>query len=431
MLLLGATAPMASAQDAASQKNGEPCGEESAAERERPEAPARRRILRQPVRRAPALRLLDPLRFPFTLLGKGLDAGSRKVENEHVLERAQDLQALPIAKGYEPLVGGLGTGSGFAFGVNVHRKNFLGSGLHLEVPLQYSTKGYAGLGVAFTKFLSSRERLYLRTSFEFQDRPEDDFFGLGPTSAEPNRTTFRLQRREVAVELGARLGERLRIGFPLTAANVGVAAGRGTRFPDLQQRFTESQVPGIFGSELVSFGAFFEWDYRNHPDLPTAGGRFYASTAYFQDTNRDDFRFLRWQAEFVQYLPLDDEHAVVLRALGIFNDRKGSARVPLSHKVFLGGRETLRGFRNFRFWDDQAVLFNAEYRWQVWKFADWVVFVDEGQVASELEKFSGAGFRHSHGVGIRFKSSRAQVFRVDVGHSVEGWRVYLSFRPIF
>ena len=106
---------------------------------EAPAQPERRRILERRVRRPWGLRIVDVLKFPLNQFGKALDAAARKVEKDHALERAQDLQVAAIAKGYEPLFGGLGTGSGFAFGVYIARKDFLGTGWQLDVPIEYST----------------------------------------------------------------------------------------------------------------------------------------------------------------------------------------------------------------------------------------------------------------------------------------------------
>jgi outer membrane protein assembly factor BamA len=174
-----------------------------------------------------------------------------------------------------------------------------------------------------------------------------------------------------------------------------------------------------------------EWDYRNSPTYPTKGGIWRLEAHYFRDTNEQDFRFMRYRVESAHYLPIGDEHGFAVRTLAIFNDNQGKSTVPFFEQAILGGGNTMRGFREFRFYDDNALLFNVEYRWQIWRFADAVLFVDEGQVANDPKDFSLEGFRNSHGIGLRFKSKRGQLFRVDVGHSSEGWRVYFTFSPTF
>ena len=47
----------------------------------------------------------------------------------------------------------------------------------------------------------------------------------------------------------------------------------------------------------------------------------------------------------------------------------------------LGGNDTLRGFRNYRFRGPHALLLQAEYRWELWSGLDGALFYDAGKVA--------------------------------------------------
>jgi outer membrane protein assembly factor BamA len=393
---------------------------------------AERRVVERPIRGRGSSGFMAALKSPFRLVDKGIDKGLGKVENAHLPERAEDLQVWLNKKGYQPLFGGLGMGSGFAVGVNVFRENLLGTGVRLDIPVQFSTHRYIGLGGYLTFPLLPADRLFLKTGFEYQDRPQEDFFGLGNDSLETNRSSYELEKKSVIVTLGSRLSKNLTLGFPVRFQNTNVGRGSDNRHPDLQDRFSVSGIPGAAsGAEMFSVGSYLEWDYRNNPAYPTKGGIWRVEGLYFRDTNDQDFRFMRYRVESTHYVPLDDEHGFAVRALAVFNDAKGNSTVPFFERAILGGGDTMRGFREFRFYDDNALLFNVEYRWQIWRFADAVLFVDEGQVARDPRDFSLEGFRNSHGIGLRFKSKRGQVLRMDVGHSSEGWRFYVSFSPKF
>ncbi len=407
--------------------------DDAAAEKEAPAPPdqPRRRVIEGPIRETPALKVVHGLKLPFRLLGAGLDKGLQKAEQDHVIVQVQDLQESLSRKGYEPLFGGLGTGSGFSFGVNISRERFLGTSVRLDIPVQYSTNGYAGLGARLT-FPIKGDRLFLATDFEYQDRPQEDFFGIGPDSSEENRTNFELEKRSFKVTLGSQLRKGLRVGVRTGLMNANVGPGTDNRFPDLQSQFDVTLLPGgQSGAELFSVGPYLEWDYRNNPADPTRGGIWRVEATYFRDTDSQDFRFMRYSVDTAHYIPLSDEHVVAVRALGIFNEERGGSSVPFFMKAVLGGKDSMRGFREFRFYDDAALLFSAEYRWRIWKHADAVLFVDEGQVAPDIGALGIGKFRNSHGIGFRFKGKRSQLFRVDVGHSNEGWRVNFSFSPAF
>jgi outer membrane protein assembly factor BamA len=391
-----------------------------------------RRVIDRPIRGGGSLAIVKILKSPWRLMDKGLDRGLAKVEDAHLLERAEDLQIWLRNKGFTPLFGGLGMGAGSSLGVDISRNNFLGTGARLNLPLQISTHRYVGLGGYLTFPLRPDDRLFLKAGFEYQDRPQEDFFGLGPDSSEANRSNYELEKRSVVVTLGSKLRKNLILGFPVRFQNANVGPGTDDRHPDLQDRFSVSGIPGAeSGAELFSVGSYLEWDYRNSPTYPTKGGIWRLEAHYFRDTNEQDFRFMRYRVESAHYLPIGDEHGFAVRTLAIFNDNQGKSTVPFFEQAILGGGNTMRGFREFRFYDDNALLFNVEYRWQIWRFADAVLFVDEGQVANDPKDFSLEGFRNSHGIGLRFKSKRGQLFRVDVGHSSEGWRVYFTFSPTF
>lgn len=399
-------------------------------EKSPPAPPLRRRIIDRPVGRHGLLVPVTAIKYPFNRMGAVLEKGLEKVERGHALDRVQEARESLTSKGYEPLFGGLGPGAGLSFGVNIFRERFLGTPVRLDVPVQYSTNGYTGLGARLT-FPIKGERLFLATEFDYEDRPQEDFFGVGSDSSEVDRSNFALEKRTVRVTLGSQLRKGLRAGIRAGLTNASVGRGTDNRFPGLQDRFDVATLPGAAGAELLSVGSYLERDYRNNPTDPTAGGIWRVEAEYFRDTDARDFRFMRYLVHATHYVPLSDEHVVAIRGLGIFNEAQGSSAVPFFMKAVLGGRHTLRGFREFRFYDDAALLFSAECRWQVWRFADAVVFVDEGQVAPGAKELGISRFRNSHGMGLRFKGRGGQLFRVDVGHSNEGWRLYFSFSPDF
>ena len=62
-------------------------------------------------------------------------------------------------------------------------------------------------------------------------------------------------------------------------------------------------------------------------------------------------------------------------------DTGDSSGVPFFMMPWLGGNDSLRGFRNYRFRAPHALLLQAEYRWEIWSGLDGALFYDTGQVA--------------------------------------------------
>ena len=97
----------------------------------------------------------------------------------------------------------------------------------------------------------------------------------------------------------------------------------------------------------------------------------------------------------------------------------------------LGGHDTLRGFRDFRFRDTNLLYLSAEYRWEAAAGIELAIFYDTGKVFPDSSDFNLDDLNESYGFGIRGKGMRRVVFRLDVGHSTEGTFVYIAFGPAF
>ena len=97
----------------------------------------------------------------------------------------------------------------------------------------------------------------------------------------------------------------------------------------------------------------------------------------------------------------------------------------------LGGFNTLRGFRTLRFYDDNAAVVNAEYRWEICTGFDMAIFADAGEVFHRPSQFSLSNVKSDMGFGFRFNNQRNMVMRVDTGFSKEGFQVWVAFDKVF
>jgi outer membrane protein assembly factor BamA len=97
----------------------------------------------------------------------------------------------------------------------------------------------------------------------------------------------------------------------------------------------------------------------------------------------------------------------------------------------LGGSDDLRGFADFRFRDNNMVLFNAEYRWEAFSGLDLALFADAGQVAPTAREIDLRDMKTAAGVGFRFNTAKKVFYRVDVGFSEEGTRIFMNFGHVF
>ena len=99
---------------------------------------------------------------------------------------------------------------------------------------------------------------------------------------------------------------------------------------------------------------------------------------------------------------------------------------------YVGGMDTIRSFREFRFKDQNALWLSGEYKWRLKPYLSASVFADAGQVAPTWRSFTATGMRGGYGGGVAFHTRNRTVFRVDAGTGGgEGWQLFLKFRPVY
>jgi outer membrane translocation and assembly module TamA len=91
----------------------------------------------------------------------------------------------------------------------------------------------------------------------------------------------------------------------------------------------------------------------------------------------------------------------------------------------LGRRETIRGFTRGRFRDNDMLLASLEYRYPIWHYFDAVLFVDAGQVSPDIaETFALDRFEFGFGGGIRVRTNRGLILKLEIGFSRDRTRFY-------
>jgi len=98
----------------------------------------------------------------------------------------------------------------------------------------------------------------------------------------------------------------------------------------------------------------------------------------------------------------------------------------------LGGYDTLRGFRQYRFRAPHAILLQGEYRWEIWSGLDGAIFYDTGKVANRRSDLDLSDLEKDYGFGFRFNTDNGVVFRVDAAFgSRDGKHLHIVFGGIF
>ena len=122
----------------------------------------------------------------------------------------------------------------------------------------------------------------------------------------------------------------------------------------------------------------------------------------------DGIRRVQWGVDGQVFLPVGRQSVVVGRARAFWVGQTGD--VPQSAGIWLGGAQSLRGYREEMFWGTNAGWVNVEWRWLLGPKARLFAFVDAGRIA-------GTGSRSwpvSYGVGL-LANGRMGAVGIDYG----------------
>lgn len=353
------------------------------------------------------------------------------IQDKNILERLQTPGA--GYKGFRPKLGGLSTGSGFGFGVQFDRPGMFGDAADLSFSASASPRQYQLYQAKLDFPRLANERAFFSVEGRYRAMPEEDFYGAGPDSEKADRSDYLYEDRTIGATAGASLTPTIRVGGNIRQIVSHVGRGRDARFVNVEERFTPSEVPG-FGqaTDHVETALFAEWDRRDSKGNPHRGTYLAVRESFFNDYQIERFDFRRFDAEAQAYIPFNNGHRVVaLRASTTLDDAAEGNTVPFYMQKTLGGSEDLRGFREFRFRDNNQMVFNAEYRWEAWIGLDMALFADAGKVFHSTRDFNLKNLESDYGIGFRFNTSKGVFLRMDIARSNEGTRFFMKFNHVF
>jgi Haemolysin secretion/activation protein ShlB/FhaC/HecB len=336
--------------------------------------------------------------------------------------------------GFGILFGGLVTGSGIAAGPQYVRSDLLDDNMTFRALASGSIHKFwlAKTEVELPRLANNW--LFADFSAQHRDYPYINYFGQGPNTAKADRTTFELQDTWVTGMAGVHPLPHTKVGVIGRYLVEGIGPGNDSSYPTTEENFTPETTPGLLGgSDFVQAGSFLQFDYRDNSGEAHKGGMYWLDYSDYTDTKLGRYSFSRVDAQAQQYIPFfNDTHVLALHARTTITEAHSGDIVPFFLQPTLGGPDTLRGFEAFRFYDNNAVVLNAEYRWQLNEGVDAAVFMDAGQVFPKWQQISLRYLEKSYGFGLRFLNSGGQAFvRFDVGFSREGFDVWFKFGNVF
>ena len=269
----------------------------------------------------------------------------------------------------------------------------------------------------------------------YRDSLQVNYFGIGNDTSFSDRTGFRLKTADVSAYGSWKSGPlraTARAGW-LGYVDVSRMIGWGIDYPDTTRMFTDASTPGLTSQPgFLHADGSITADFRDEVADPSKGGLYRASLTRYSDRGGGRFTFNLYELEAAQYVTVVPEKLVLAgHAWAALTSLADGRDVPFYLMPSLGGRNTLRGFDDYRFYDRNMETFSVEGRVRLFTHLDGAVFVDTGEVAPRP---GALGFSHLHasfGVGVRLRSREVTFGRLDVATGPEGWHFVLMAREPF
>lgn len=288
-------------------------------------------------------------------------------------------------------------------------------------------------GISFDPTSNNYNFLKFDLSTHFYRHAQENFFGTGPFSLRSDRTTYDLQERGVTFATAWLITAKLKLGTSIDYTATRIFPGEENNSPTTDQLFTDVEAPGLSeGAALLSETLFVEYDNRDNPKYARSGMFGKLTVATHDSVGRGDYGFKTLQFDTRSYLPLGSKSRVfAMRVIGEFNDPKGGSEIPFFWLPRLGTKDILRGYSPYRFYGRNALASSLEYRNELGRYVDGVLFTDFGQVFNNRSELKWDNVHATFGGGVQFKNSERALFRILVGKSGDGARLILAFGPTF
>ena len=179
----------------------------------------------------------------------------------------------------------------------------------------------------------------------------------------------------------------------------------------------------------ASVGVGFSMDLRDNRRDPTRGFTGTASYQLAASFLGGESEFNRFNLDMGYYFPLLWKFVGHIRGNLIVVEPFGGKDIPTQERIFLGGTNTVRGFKTFtlspvdasgnRIGGNKAIYFNNELLFPIYEAlgAKGLLFIDAGNVFAEDERFS-LSLRLTVGAGIRVATPFGLV-RVEYGINLD------------
>jgi hypothetical protein len=368
--------------------------------------------------------------LPLSALGYLTQHTLITVEDAHVIPKVSYFLAILPNAGL--IIGPASLGDGTGFGVS--------AGVAPPGIRRFLTASWEGSTLNYSRTRVTARAGPARLLYSYEWRPQDRFYGLGPSSSRDDTSNYGVQSQQVRLGLAYRIGAdgpwRLDLASWAGPRELITRRGRDEDIPSFDQQF-----PGLGGIldrrfEHLAYGARLGFDTRSGVPRWSRGGRVMVEAERFSKpvgflalrTTEVPYQFTRWVGEVEGGLSFHrDPRTFRLLVRVVDNVPDASGTMLPSDFASLGGSRGLHGFDLGRFHDVDAVLGRLTYLFPLAIRFELDVHAEVGAVHGDVWRDArAASLATSYGVYLRPRLDNAVLGSVGVDWSVEAVRFRFS-----
>ena len=259
------------------------------------------------------------------------------------------------------------------------------------------------------------------------------FFGFGNSSHEDEESNYTNNDTQAELYPGFWIRPHLGIAYRMRIRSHGVHEGQVDSLPFIAVEHPEVRGRGLERGTYWAHRAELVWDSRDDIDIPSRGGFGVAYTEAADEALGSATSFVKFGAEWRQFVPLTWRHVSAVLALRALLDYVSAGDdTPFWEQSTLGGRKVLRAFGADRFIDLNRSLASVEMRVPVYSrhifgvnpTLELAPFFETGQVFDGVTSSPIDDLHIASGMGFRVVLRPQIVAFVDVGFGYEGSAVF-------
>jgi outer membrane protein assembly factor BamA len=191
----------------------------------------------------------------------------------------------------------------------------------------------------------------------------------------------------------------------------------------------KSNIEGKFGGVASTIGLEFLYDTRPELFSPQKGVYFDLKSDISSKYTGADFTYQKIEMDVRKFISTSDRTVLALNLYSGISFGK----IPFFKQYYISDGNSLRGYADRRFQDNNMIVLQGEYRFPLYKKFNAVVFGGGALLSPTISSLFNGPIKYSFGPGLRYMLNQQDKIniRADYAFTPEGSNLYLTLKEAF